>query len=76
MADAYRRRRRSTAAASGGPAATISGVGAWTTRARLANLIEAHVASSGFRLRRDRRIRLRLDERNMIVALRLKILNG
>lgn len=64
-------------AASGGPAAaTISDGGAWKPRARLANLIEARAASSGFRLRRDRRIRLCLDERNKIVALRLKILNG
>ncbi|KAF8099005.1 hypothetical protein N665_0254s0006 [Sinapis alba] len=56
---------------SGGGAAaeTISGGGACNARACSAKLPEARAGSSELRLRRGRWLRLRLDERNIMVAL-------
>ncbi|KAF3588038.1 hypothetical protein F2Q69_00029743 [Brassica cretica] len=48
---------------------TISGCGACNARPRMMQLPGARAASSGLRLRRGRRLRLRLDEGNTMTAL-------
>ena len=52
---------------------TISGCGACNARARMTQLPGAHAASSGLRLRRGRRLRLRLDEGNTMMALHARV---
>ena len=70
-------RRMIVVAGSGAPAETISsGPRAWTTHSWTSKLEGARTASSELRLRCGWCLRLRLDERNIIVALHVQNSQG